>query len=598
MAAQDRLSAAISARVARVHATGQARTLGHASTATWLRMAGGMSARAAAQTVSRATELARLSDLRLRFSDGRLTQGLVTAICSATAPLTDEQARLAEPILLELAQRAGPAQIAAAGRYLQAALSPDGESPHANTDYDQRYLVVRATESGGIEGDFRLPPEPAARLRALLNAYAKPRAHSDDRPLRTRNADAFIALLERQVSTELLIMVNAESLPDNPTPTENRQPTDVRNLRTEPGPADPDAEPQTTDLHRSDLRAAQQPNNRRSARRPTCHTVPHQITPCVPSTACGVEPSPVPHHFASNKLHLEPTATAGTPLSDTSLPDAARPDPDPPDPRAKWTEIVAGRGDTHTLVSGHSGNLDPRDDSRDGAASVHLGSHTSGADKDEMTFVRGGFDANASEHGRHCAPTGESCRLCTPHSRLGKDRTRNRHVPDAAKRPLTSDIAAEGACGRCGHVPNRNLPGLLLPTGHLLPVSDVHRLARTSTLVRIVIDADSQVLDMGREVRLATPAQRRAVQARYATCWVDGCPLPTPLCQIDHADGWIDNGPTDLTNLGPACQFHNRDRYRHPERYQRRRTGTDRWAYTYIAAYTRPHTTTKPPTPE
>ncbi|WP_344054205.1 hypothetical protein, partial [Planotetraspora silvatica] len=28
-------------------------------------------------------------------------------------------------------------------------------------------------------------------------------------------------------------------------------------------------------------------------------------------------------------------------------------------------------------------------------------------------------------------------------------------------------------------------------------------------------------------------------------------------------------------------QFHNRDRYRHPDRYQRRREGKDRWAYTY-----------------
>ncbi|WP_165900442.1 DUF222 domain-containing protein [Microbispora triticiradicis] len=76
------------------------------------------------------------------------------------------------------------------------------------------------------------------------------------------------------------------------------------------------------------------------------------------------------------------------------------------------------------------------------------------------------------------------------------------------------------------------MPGLILATGHLLPVSSVHRLARTSTLVRIVMDAGGQVLDMGRKVRLATLAQRRAVFARYATCWVDGCPLPATLCQI------------------------------------------------------------------
>ncbi|MFC0549307.1 hypothetical protein ACFFHJ_00280, partial [Planotetraspora thailandica] len=125
------------------------------------------------------------------------------------------------------------------------------------------------------------------------------------------------------------------------------------------------------------------------------------------------------------------------------------------------------------------------------------------------------------------------------------------------------------------------VPGLLLATGQLLSPADLERLARTSTLVRLVMDADGQVLDMGRAVRLATGAQRRAVFARYGTCWIDGCPLPATLCQIDHADNWVAGGLTNLKLLGPACQHHNRDRYRHPEHYVRRREGKDRWAYTY-----------------
>ncbi|GAA4580166.1 hypothetical protein GCM10023194_07770 [Planotetraspora phitsanulokensis] len=108
----------------------------------------------------------------------------------------------------------------------------------------------------------------------------------------------------------------------------------------------------------------------------------------------------------------------------------------------------------------------------------------------------------------------------------------------------------------------------------------------------MVLDAEGQVLDMGRAVRLATAPQRRAVFARYSTCWVDGCPLPAVLCQIDHADNWSDGGRTDLRLLGPACQFHNRDRYRHPDRYQRRKAGKDRWAYAYTGRrYRRPRPT-------
>ncbi|MEU8280137.1 hypothetical protein AB0C08_38170, partial [Microbispora bryophytorum] len=50
------------------------------------------------------------------------------------------------------------------------------------------------------------------------------------------------------------------------------------------------------------------------------------------------------------------------------------------------------------------------------------------------------------------------------------------------------------------------------------------------------------------------------------------------------ADNWSTGGLTDLKLLGPACQFHNRDRYQHPDRYTRHQTGTDRWTFTYHPA--------------
>ncbi|WP_204013770.1 HNH endonuclease signature motif containing protein, partial [Sphaerimonospora thailandensis] len=102
------------------------------------------------------------------------------------------------------------------------------------------------------------------------------------------------------------------------------------------------------------------------------------------------------------------------------------------------------------------------------------------------------------------------------------------------------------------------------------------------SLIRLIMNAQGQVLDMGRKVRLATPAQRRAIAARYATCMVDGCPLPASMCQVDHVDNWSEGGRTDLAKLGPMCQHHNRDRYRRPDHYQRRRIGPDRWAFTYV----------------
>ncbi|WP_084518221.1 HNH endonuclease signature motif containing protein, partial [Microtetraspora niveoalba] len=128
----------------------------------------------------------------------------------------------------------------------------------------------------------------------------------------------------------------------------------------------------------------------------------------------------------------------------------------------------------------------------------------------------------------------------------------------------------------------RTLPGLLLATGQFLPVTDIHRLARTSSLTRLVMNSDGEVLDVGRKARQATRRQRRAILARYTKCMVDDCALPAHLCQIDHVMNWSDGGATDLRNLGPTCQFHNRDRYRNPQNYRLHRVGKDRWGFTYI----------------
>ncbi|MBX6169648.1 MAG: DUF222 domain-containing protein, partial [Thermobispora bispora] len=218
MAIQDRVSCALSQRVGRVHQTGEVKQHGHASTRSWLRTTGGKTIPSAGRLLTLAVELARLPKVREAFTNGSLAAGLVEAICRATTDLTDEQATLAEPILLELAGKAGPEEVAKAGRYLRAVLDPDGEERDEHADYTRRFLRVRPGRGGGMEGEFYLPREAAARLRALLDAYAKPKAEGDDRPLRVRNADAFIALLEDKIATELLVLVSAESLPADPAP--------------------------------------------------------------------------------------------------------------------------------------------------------------------------------------------------------------------------------------------------------------------------------------------------------------------------------------------------------------------------------------------
>ncbi|WP_159454826.1 DUF222 domain-containing protein [Microbispora rosea] len=214
--ARDRITCALADRVGRVHRAGQAKQHGHASTRSWLRTAAGMSVGGAGRLLTLAVELARLPRVREKFATGQLAAGVVEAICAATANLSGEHAGVAEPILLELAGKAGAAEVAKAGRYLRAVLDPDGEDRDERAEFGRRFLRVRPGRGGGLEGEFSLPREAAARLRALLDAYAKPRAEGDDRPLSVRQADAFIALLEQKIATELLVLVNAESLPTDP----------------------------------------------------------------------------------------------------------------------------------------------------------------------------------------------------------------------------------------------------------------------------------------------------------------------------------------------------------------------------------------------
>ncbi|MBE3011808.1 DUF222 domain-containing protein [Microbispora sp. NEAU-D428] len=508
MVARDRITSTLADRVGRVHRAGQAKRHGHASTRSWLRTAGGMSVAGAGRLLTVAVELARLPRVREAFAQGGLAAGVVEAICTATVQLNDEQAGLAEPILLELAGKAGPAEVAKAGRYLRAVLDPDGEERDEQADYARRFLRVRPGKGGGLEGEFYLPREAAARLRALLDAYAKPRAEGDDRPLSVRNADAFIALLEREIATELLVLVNAESLPTDPEPTEHPEdtggctPSDTGSTahsgdNEDTVSSDADSPGGPGDLGTASTASAEG-DNTAQATGGDCDRGAVQA-----GSIHARRASTCPAHGGSAHPHTAPptaapptAAPANTAPANTAPANTAQPDPPPEDAPG------------HHTRAGHR----PAGDCR----------HAQGTHEDHGD-VRYGLLGTA--------------------------------------------------------------PGLLLATGQMLPVSSVHRLARTSTLVRLVMDAEGQVLDMGRKVRLATPAQRRAVFARYATCWIDGCPVPATMCQIDHADNWSTGGLTDLKLLGPACQFHNRDRYRHPDRYTRHKIGTDRWAFTYHPAH-------------
>ncbi len=536
MFARDRIISALADRVGRVHRAGQARRHGHASTRSWLRTAAGMTVAGAGRLLTLGIELARLPRVREKFAVGGLAAGVVEAICAAVSGLSDEQAALAEPILLELAGRAGAVEVARAGRYLRAVLDPDGEDRDERADFGRRFLRVRRGKGGGLEGEFYLPREHAARLQALLDAYARPKAEGDDRPLAVRQADAFMALLEEKIAAELLVLVNAESLP------------------ADPAPEHPEAPEDTQDSHSA--------QNAESAR-----------------NAEAAEDSRDGEDTSAPAEGVTTDVASTGPVDLAEIGDAGE---------AGEAAAAVGAGadeaaeaDVESTVESTGGSGVKSDDLATGPHEVQSGDDATGRHEHQWSG-QGEAVCGCGSRARcsSAAPRTPGTSVTEPGSPQGS--LGPEPGPPPGPEPGASPVTEPGnlADALLGTALG-TAPGLLLATGQVLPVSSVHRLARTSTLVRLVMDADGQVLDMGRKVRLATPAQRRAIYARYATCWIDGCPLPATRCQIDHADNWSTGGLTDLKLLGPACQFHNRDRYQHPDRYTRRKTGTDRWAFTY-----------------
>ncbi|WP_432866574.1 DUF222 domain-containing protein [Microbispora rosea] len=726
--ARDRITCALADRVGRVHGAGRAKQHGHASTRSWLRTAAGMSVGGAGRLLTLAVELARLPRVREKFAAGQLAAGVVEAICAATANLSDEHAGVAEPILLELAGKAGAAEVAKAGRYLRAVLDPDGEDRDERAEYGRRFLRVRPGRGGGLEGEFSLPREAAARLRALLDAYAKPRAEGDDRPLSVRQADAFIALLEQKIATELLVLVNAESLPTDPATgdTSDPQPADSDPAATADDtsgsapaeattdhPADPDHTGSTDDTSeaddavpgatgdpghagdaddsdgpddldtaeaeaeadagaRSDAgadgapdadagnadRATTDPRDEESrqpgpdereagehgtSERGTDRRTPRergtreqrareqQAGECKPHDTAsaasteGDDTPPVEGEHCDRAATQTEATHAGRRASawpaDGGRPSDAAPSHAAPSNTAPWGATPSGTAPAHAAQPdpppedafahhAHAGSRPARDcrhgqgtredlsDVRCGQYRHDRGHHQPGCDepggKEQGREEQGGEEQGRARQdaadGQDACRCGSSARCSCATQAPGTAGTAGPEPETPPGHPPGPEPGTPGALfgtapgALFGTAPGALLgtvPGLLLATGQMLPVTSVHRLARTSTLVRLAMDAEGQVLDMGRKVRLATPAQRRAIFTRYATCWIDGCPLPATMCQIDHADNWSTGGLTDLKLLGPACQFHNRDRYQHPHRYTRRQTGTDRWTFTY-----------------
>lgn len=73
---------------------------------------------------------------------------------------------------------------------------------------------------------------------------------------------------------------------------------------------------------------------------------------------------------------------------------------------------------------------------------------------------------------------------------------------------------------------------------------------------RVVVDAASVPIDLGRRSRLFTGGARAASQLQRRRCIWPGCNVLT--CDVDHRVPWSEGGDTTVANADPLCRRHNR----------------------------------------
>ncbi|HEX3629284.1 MAG TPA: DUF222 domain-containing protein, partial [Candidatus Dormibacteraeota bacterium] len=183
---------------------------------------------------------------------------------------------------------------------------------------------------------------------------------------------------------------------------------------------------------------------------------------------------------------------------------------------------------------------------------------------DGSVSVRGRFDSAAGATIRTALeplarPQGEADDRCTERRYADAWVDLAEHALDAATIPQHGSVRP--------HVQVtttlETLRGLIgAPAGEMalsLPISakTVQRIACDSSITRVLLGADSAVIDAGRAKRVVSGGTRRLLEARDKFCRWPGCERPASWTAAHHIIHWAQGGKTDLSNLVLLCRHHH-----------------------------------------
>lgn len=139
--------------------------------------------------------------------------------------------------------------------------------------------------------------------------------------------------------------------------------------------------------------------------------------------------------------------------------------------------------------------------------------------------------------------------------------------PPCASDPETPHFPFEDETGRRASEPQLNQrggPGIFARPGmgrtfthEALTPGQVRRMVCEADLIPVVLGSSSEILDVGRESRLATPGQLKNLWLRDAECTYPGCSVPNTWCDAHHVTWWSRDGHTNIDNLALLCRRHH-----------------------------------------
>jgi hypothetical protein len=89
-------------------------------------------------------------------------------------------------------------------------------------------------------------------------------------------------------------------------------------------------------------------------------------------------------------------------------------------------------------------------------------------------------------------------------------------------------------------------------------MTTIDRLVCTGRVMTMTFDPSGQPIDVGREQRLFTKRQRRALAVRDGGCRAPGCDRPPSWTEAHHVESWArDHGSTDIANGILLCRHHH-----------------------------------------